>query len=406
MEVWPDPEPRQGLDQAGRSKANIEPPEAGPENRFRPIAVPSNRWHSTTTSRPRSARIGQTGSSRRREALATARPPRSVGRGCGHAARGVRSGERLCKPGPDDAPDRFGRTSRDGRPGRVATGEPAASAAIDGEAITFPGPTVDVQRVLRCGHHAQGRNARRSTRTVVSTTTSARSRPASPPTATPPSPSTSCPRKAAAKRSPRAMSRPPSRNASTERLVGDMKAGLDELERRAPGAKLGAIGFCFGGGMVWALLDAGDERLAAAIPFYGPAPSTPDFSGNTAAVLGVYAEQDARVNASRDTAEAALDGRRPRARPQDLPGRRPRLLQRHRPALQRRAGGCGLRRRPRLARSLPGLTESPGLGLGGGSRAEIGQHRAYAPMVAIALGQPELAHDAADVRLHRSLSQP
>lgn len=94
--------------------------------------------------------------------------------------------------------------------------------------------------------------------------------------------------------------------ASTERLVGDMKAGLDELERRVPGAKLGVIGFCFGGGMVWAVLDAGDPRLAAAIPFYGPAPAAPDFSGNRAAVLGVYAEQDARVNASRPTAEAAL----------------------------------------------------------------------------------------------------
>ncbi|MDO8486070.1 MAG: dienelactone hydrolase family protein [Candidatus Limnocylindrales bacterium] len=94
--------------------------------------------------------------------------------------------------------------------------------------------------------------------------------------------------------------------ASTERLVGDMKAGLDQLERRAPGAKLGVIGFCFGGGMVWALLNAGDPRLAAAIPFYGPAPAAPDFSGNSAAVLGVYAELDDRVNASRATAEAAL----------------------------------------------------------------------------------------------------
>jgi carboxymethylenebutenolidase len=94
--------------------------------------------------------------------------------------------------------------------------------------------------------------------------------------------------------------------ASTERLVGDMKAGLAELERRVPGVKLGAIGFCFGGGMVWALLDAGDPRLAAAIPFYGPVPTAPDFGGNTAAVLGVYAELDARVNASQATAEAAL----------------------------------------------------------------------------------------------------
>jgi carboxymethylenebutenolidase len=95
--------------------------------------------------------------------------------------------------------------------------------------------------------------------------------------------------------------------ASTERLVGDMAAGLTELERRAPGAKLGIIGFCFGGGMVWTLLDAGEPRLAAAVPFYGPAPAAPDFAGNEAAVLGVYAELDGRVNASRETAAAALE---------------------------------------------------------------------------------------------------
>src|SRR3954453_10667450 len=94
--------------------------------------------------------------------------------------------------------------------------------------------------------------------------------------------------------------------APMERLVGDIKAGLDELTRRVAGAKLGVIGFCYGGGMVWALLDAGDPRLAAAIPFYGPAPSNPHFSGNKAAVLAVYAELDDRVNASRPTAEAAL----------------------------------------------------------------------------------------------------
>ena len=95
--------------------------------------------------------------------------------------------------------------------------------------------------------------------------------------------------------------------ASDERLVGDMQAALTELESRAPGLKLGAIGFCFGGGMVWTLLDAGEPRLSAAVPFYGPAPSDPTFDGNTAAVLGVYAERDGRVNASRDRAEAALE---------------------------------------------------------------------------------------------------
>jgi carboxymethylenebutenolidase len=94
--------------------------------------------------------------------------------------------------------------------------------------------------------------------------------------------------------------------APVERLVADMQAGLTELARRVPGASLGVTGFCFGGGMVWTLLDAGEPRLAAAIPFYGPAPADPDFSANEAAVLGIYAELDGRVNASRETARAAL----------------------------------------------------------------------------------------------------
>jgi carboxymethylenebutenolidase len=95
--------------------------------------------------------------------------------------------------------------------------------------------------------------------------------------------------------------------APTERLVGDMRAGVSELERRVPGAKLAIIGFCFGGGMVWTLLDAGEPRLAAAVPFYGPAPHEPRFSGDRAAVLAIYAELDSRVNASRASATAALE---------------------------------------------------------------------------------------------------
>jgi carboxymethylenebutenolidase len=96
--------------------------------------------------------------------------------------------------------------------------------------------------------------------------------------------------------------------APQERFVADMRAGLDELERREQGRKLGAIGFCFGGGMVWTLLASGEPRLAAAAPFYGPLPDGADFSGSpNAAVLGIYAEQDARVNASREAATAALE---------------------------------------------------------------------------------------------------
>jgi carboxymethylenebutenolidase len=92
-----------------------------------------------------------------------------------------------------------------------------------------------------------------------------------------------------------------------ERFVADMRAGLDELERRAPGRKLGALGFCFGGGMMWRLVASKDPRLAAAAPFYGSLPDGADFTGSKAAVLGVYAEKDARVNASRDAATAALE---------------------------------------------------------------------------------------------------
>ncbi len=95
--------------------------------------------------------------------------------------------------------------------------------------------------------------------------------------------------------------------ASEDRLVADLRAGIDELERREPAAKIAAVGFCFGGGMTWQLLAAGERRLAAAVPFYGPAPADADFSGSEAAVLAIYAELDARVNASRDAAVAALE---------------------------------------------------------------------------------------------------
>ena len=95
-------------------------------------------------------------------------------------------------------------------------------------------------------------------------------------------------------------------NTPPEQLVADLRAGIDELEKRVPNAKIGVVGFCFGGGMTWNLLQAGEERLAAAVPFYGPAPESPDFSNAKAAVYAIYGEQDERVNASRDRAESAL----------------------------------------------------------------------------------------------------
>src|SRR5581483_9357469 len=90
-------------------------------------------------------------------------------------------------------------------------------------------------------------------------------------------------------------------------LVADARAGLGELLRRVPGHKAGIMGFCFGGGMVWSVLAAGEDRLAAAAPFYGPLPDPHDFSKTKAAVLAFYGETDgARVNGGIEPAKAAL----------------------------------------------------------------------------------------------------
>ena len=92
-----------------------------------------------------------------------------------------------------------------------------------------------------------------------------------------------------------------------ERFIADLRSGLGELARRVPNQKSAAVGFCFGGGLVWRLLAAGEPRLAAAVPFYGPLPDNPDFAGSRgAAVLGFYGALDRRVTDSEPTARAAL----------------------------------------------------------------------------------------------------
>ncbi len=90
-------------------------------------------------------------------------------------------------------------------------------------------------------------------------------------------------------------------------LVADARAGVSELVRRVSGHKAGIMGFCFGGGMVWSVLASGEDRLAAAAPFYGPLPDPHDFSKAKAAVLAFYGETDApRVNDGIEPAKAAL----------------------------------------------------------------------------------------------------
>jgi carboxymethylenebutenolidase len=91
-------------------------------------------------------------------------------------------------------------------------------------------------------------------------------------------------------------------------MVKDLQSALDHIKAQTfvSTAKLGITGFCFGGGMVWSSLNAG-MPVQAAVPYYGPAPTAVSGIGSTkAAVLAVYAEQDTRVTAGKDTIEPEL----------------------------------------------------------------------------------------------------
>ncbi len=67
----------------------------------------------------------------------------------------------------------------------------------------------------------------------------------------------------------------------------------------------GAVGFCYGGGIVNMLATKLPE-LGAAVPFYGSQPSAEDAAGIKAALLLHYAENDDRINAGWPPFETAL----------------------------------------------------------------------------------------------------
>jgi carboxymethylenebutenolidase len=69
--------------------------------------------------------------------------------------------------------------------------------------------------------------------------------------------------------------------------------------------KVGAVGFCWGGGMVNRLATK-DPRLGAAVVFYGPVPPLEDVAAIKAPMLLNYAGLDTRINAGLPGFEDAL----------------------------------------------------------------------------------------------------
>ncbi|MGH8495374.1 MAG: dienelactone hydrolase family protein [Gammaproteobacteria bacterium] len=70
--------------------------------------------------------------------------------------------------------------------------------------------------------------------------------------------------------------------------------------------KLGAVGFCFGGGIVNYLAVALGADLDAGVPFYGAAPAAEDVAKIEAPLLIQYAEEDPRINSMWPEFEKAL----------------------------------------------------------------------------------------------------
>ncbi|MFZ4657949.1 MAG: dienelactone hydrolase family protein [Caldilineaceae bacterium] len=97
-------------------------------------------------------------------------------------------------------------------------------------------------------------------------------------------------------------------DAGADRHVGDFLAAAEYLQTLdyVDGERLGMIGFCFGGGITWRVATA-LPTLKAAAPFYGPAPELDQVPNIKAAVLGVYAEQDERINGGIEPLQAALE---------------------------------------------------------------------------------------------------
>ena len=96
------------------------------------------------------------------------------------------------------------------------------------------------------------------------------------------------------------------RTVDGTKLMNDFFAGFEYLLNSDDSTgKVGAVGFCYGGGGVNAIAVAYPE-LAAGVPFYGRQPDPADVSKIEAPLMLQYAELDERINAGWPAYEEAL----------------------------------------------------------------------------------------------------
>ena len=95
--------------------------------------------------------------------------------------------------------------------------------------------------------------------------------------------------------------------AGAERHLADFGTAFDYLQARddVDGGRIGMTGYCFGGGITWRFATV-EPELKAGAPFYGIAPELDAVPNIKAAMLGVYAQFDSRVNAGKLALEEAL----------------------------------------------------------------------------------------------------
>ena len=96
------------------------------------------------------------------------------------------------------------------------------------------------------------------------------------------------------------------RTVDGTKLMNDFFAGFEHLmEREDSTGKVGAVGFCYGGGVCNALAVAYPE-MAASVPFYGRQAAAEDVPKIQAPLLLQYAALDERINEGAAAYEAAL----------------------------------------------------------------------------------------------------